>query len=767
MVSAPIFLLLAVNAVLFVAAVFLLEKPAGRRDTLLLGILFFCSGMPALVYQIVWQRVLFAAYGVNAESVAVVVSAFMLGLGLGGLLGGWLSERWPRQGIAFFGAGELGTALFGIASLRIFHWVAAFTAGASLGATILWSLLLLIVPTMLMGATLPLLVGHLARFSGSVGRSVATLYFVNTFGSAAACAMCAGFLLRDFGQSGSVAIAAALNLLVGAVAFLYGRSMQVRRAEAAIPAAAVASASGRMPLPLWAAMLIAGLCGFIALGFEIAWFRVFSVAASDRAPAFALLLSAYLGGVAAGSLVLEKFAGRLSSSGVLRVIGVLLVSAGALSVYLPPLVGMVVAQGIPFLWSAPAFFVVAGLMGAVLPLTCQLAVSADEKAGSRVSLVYVSNILGSALGSLGIGFVLLNHFGLRAVCVQLGAAAAVLGGAVLLLPRVAGGKPPAWTVGAAIAGLLVALAGGGSYSLLYERLVFGTQPQAGVPFAHVVENRNGMIAVTQDAVVFGGGVYDGRFNTDPTNPLNFVVRTYSLSAFAPSPRRMLMIGLSSGSWSQILVNHPDVESLDILEINPGYLQLIPQYPDVRSLLGNPKAHVHIDDARRWLVAHPGEKYDVIVANISYFWRDHTSHLLSVEFLRLIRSHLNPGGVYFFNTTESDDAVATGLSVFPYGIRVLNFLAVSDSPLVVDKQRWMAVLERYRIDGKPVFDPGHARAVLVLQAYSALADTVSYAPRYMGMEATESLRARTRDRLVFTEDNMGWEWRSADIKIEWQ
>src|SRR5271168_1267775 len=550
MATAPVFALLAVNALLFGAAILLFEKPSQRRETLSLGVLFFCSGMPALIYQIVWQRVLFAAYGVNAESVAVVVSAFMAGLGLGALAGGWLSARWPRLGIIFFGAGELGTALFGVFSLRIFRWVAAFTAGASLPYTILCSLLLLIVPTMLMGATLPLLVGHLARFSGSVGRSVAVLYFVNTFGSAAACAICATFLLRDFGQSGSVAIAALMNLLVGAAAVLYGQSRQPQGSEAAAAQAAAAKHAGAMPLPLGMAMLIAGACGFIALGFEIAWFRVFSLASSDRAPAFALLLSAYLGGIAAGSLVTEKLAEGRESAVVMRIIGALLLAAGALSVYLPPLVGMLAAAGIPFLWSAPVFFLVAGLMGAVLPLTCQLAVSPDEMAGRRVSLVYVSNILGSALGSLGIGFVLLNRFSLRQVSLQLGMAAAILGGLVLLSPQRAFRRPPAWAVAATLAAVVAVLAGSNSYGLLFERLIFETRPEAGWPFAHVVENRNGVIAVTQDSAVFGGGVYDGTFNTDPTHDVNLVVRPYSLSAFAPSPRRILTIGLASGSWAQ-------------------------------------------------------------------------------------------------------------------------------------------------------------------------------------------------------------------------
>jgi MFS family permease len=108
--------------------------------------------MPALIYQIVWQRALFAIYGVNSESVAVVVSAFMIGLGAGSLLGGWLSEKFPRRTILLFAAAEFGTALFGLASLSIFHWVSLRTVGAPLAAVVPLSLVLLVVPTICMGA---------------------------------------------------------------------------------------------------------------------------------------------------------------------------------------------------------------------------------------------------------------------------------------------------------------------------------------------------------------------------------------------------------------------------------------------------------------------------------------------------------------------------------------------------------------------------------------------------------------------------------------
>lgn len=763
MTAHPVLALLAIDLILFLIALFFLEHPFERRDTAVLSVLFFSSGMPALVYQIVWERVLFAIYGVNAESVAVIVSAFMLGLGLGALSGGWLSSRFPRQSIMLFGLAELGTALFGLASLHIFHWAATFTAGASLPRTVIFSLLLLLVPTMLMGATLPLLVEHLVRFSGRVGYSVATLYFVNTFGSAAACCLCATFLLRDFGQSGSVSIAAIANTLVGAIAFLYGRSKKTREAENRVSPPAAAGQSG---ISLRAAMLIAGLSGFIALGFEIAWFRVFSLAASDRAPAFALLLSTYLAGIAAGSYLTEKLTEGRNSASIIRTVGLLMLLAGAISVYLPPLVGELMARGIPFLVSAPAFFVTAALIGSVLPLVCQIAVSADDRAGRRVGLVYVSNIIGSALGSLGIGFVWMNYFGLRQVSFQLAMAAVIIGALVLFFAHGQLRKPPLWAAAAIVVAFVAVPVGLRGYSKLFERLIFGTRPEAKEAFAHVVENRNGVIATTQQEAVFGGGVYDGTFNVDPTDDVNYVVRTYALSAFAPAPKRIFVLGLASGSWAQILANHPQLESMDIVEINPGHLRLIPRYEEVRSLLHNPKVHLHIDDARRWLVAHPEAHYDAIVANGSYHWRDHSSYLLSVEFLQLVRQHLNPGGVYYYNTTESDDAIATGLHVFPYGLRVVNFMAVSDSPIAVDKTRWMAILREYKIDGVPVFNPTDPKAEQTLAAYMAFADTVGENPRFLGMETSDSLNARLSYRYIYTDDNMGAEWRSWNVEIPW-
>lgn len=186
-----------------------------RSTTAWLMLVFLASGFAALLYQVVWQRSLFAIYGINIESVTVVVTAFMLGLGFGSFAGGAISKDPARPALLLFGLVELGIGAFGLASLPLFHWVGGLTLGLSPVATALVTLLLVLVPTMLMGGTLPLLVAHMVRKNGNVGRSVGGLYFVNTLGSAIASFASVLVIMGPLGEAATVHAAAAVNGVVG------------------------------------------------------------------------------------------------------------------------------------------------------------------------------------------------------------------------------------------------------------------------------------------------------------------------------------------------------------------------------------------------------------------------------------------------------------------------------------------------------------------------------------------------------------------------
>jgi len=216
---------------------------------------FFLSGFAALLYQIVWQRALYAIYGINIESVTMVVTAFMLGLGLGSLGGGVVSKDPKRPVLLVFAMVELGIGVFGAVSLSIFHAVGDATLGMSALGTFFVTFFLVLLPTLLMGSTLPLLVAHLVRESGNVGKSVGTLYFVNTLGSAIASAAAVLLILGKTGQSGAVRFAALLNVTVSLLAYVAHRRSQrpgeiaatfadvTRKAEAAAGAGATGEAA--------------------------------------------------------------------------------------------------------------------------------------------------------------------------------------------------------------------------------------------------------------------------------------------------------------------------------------------------------------------------------------------------------------------------------------------------------------------------------------------------------------------------------------------
>jgi predicted membrane-bound spermidine synthase len=199
-----------------------------RLPSALLYAVFFLSGTAAILYQTVWQRSLFTIYGTSAESVTVVVTAFMLGLGLGALAGGRLSERKGLSLPVAFGVAELAIGGFGLASLPFFRILASFTSGAQGLEVGAWALGAVVVPTLLMGATLPILVAHRVRESGHVGASVGHLYGVNTLGSAAGAFLAAGLLLGALGQSRTVQLAAALN--VASAALVLGAAWRGRGA---------------------------------------------------------------------------------------------------------------------------------------------------------------------------------------------------------------------------------------------------------------------------------------------------------------------------------------------------------------------------------------------------------------------------------------------------------------------------------------------------------------------------------------------------------
>jgi spermidine synthase len=495
------------------------------------------------------------------------------------------------------------------------------------------------------------------------------------------------------------------------------------------------------------AAVLSFLSGFVALSYEIAWYRALSFMSEGRADTFALMLGAYLAGLALGALAARRVcAGERS-----RLLGVLFrwsVAANVAGFLVVPLLGWLATRDVGWkggLWGVGA--AAAGL-GAIFPLVAHAWIDPDARVGRRVSYVYLANILGSTSGSLLTGFVLMDRLSLGGLHVLLGVLGLALSAAILLFDR-ATRHAASGTAVVALAAACVLL-GRRPFDTLYEKLQLKGRYAPGVRFAHVVETRSGVITVNAQGQIFGGGIYDGAFNTSLDEDKNTILRCYALAELHPAPREALMIGLSSGSWATVLAAHPGLERLTIIEINPGYLELIPKYPDVARLLSDPKVRVEIDDGRRWLVRNRDRKFDLIVANATFHWRSNATNLLSQEFLELVRSRLNEGGMYYYNTTGSDRVQKTGATVFRHALKLMAFLAVSDSPIRFDPGRLKEALFRYPRGSGPVLDgadPGDRR-----RAEEGIRKLVAE------METRDEILSRVRDHGdLLTDDNMGTEW----------
>ena len=323
-----------------------------------------------------------------------------------------------------------------------------------------------------------------------MGESVGLLYSVNTLGSGVACFLAAVVLMRVMGETGSVRLAACFNLFVGTAALL----LQAKTATQGSIEKPSASGIQQQTIPFWIGMLLAGVTGFIALAYEIVWYRLYTFASGGTAACFAKLLAFYSVGIAYGSFAVRDACRKKLGNDVKRTLGVssTVVLLGAVAAYLlGPVLGLWVVH-FNYELSYIFVFIAAALLGSAFPLFAHAAIDPAKDSGKSISLLYVSNIVGSTLGSFLVGFVILDHWSTRATSVLL-----LNGPGGCRSARMAGGrKGPEGVFLRGRGGLRCAgdwfRAG---FSRIYERLLTKALYKRGHQFSDVVENRSGVIAV--------------------------------------------------------------------------------------------------------------------------------------------------------------------------------------------------------------------------------------------------------------------------------
>jgi spermidine synthase len=681
----------------------------------LLGLAFFLSGAAALVYQVVWQRILTLHTGVGVVSVALIVASFMAGLGIGSELGGLLSARLDRLAAArAFGLIELGVGAFAVLSCRLYHdglgrYAAALyetTAGSALA-----HFLAFLLPTTLMGMSLPFLVRAAVRESATASRVIGGLYGLNVLGAATGALLAPWVLVRYLGMEGAVRVGAVGNLVAALAVFAVARP-DVRLGAERPPESAPVSGRPAGSLRPW--LLLYGLSGFVALSLEIAWFRLMDVAVKSTAYTFGTVLALYLLGLGLGSLVGGRIAARLERplATFLDLQLLLLASAGlalALVARLPP--GTPVYSFFFDYWRHEPFFhlgadwtlsTLAGLYG-LLPLTLfglptlamglsfgalQRAVQDDPAtSGRKVGLLQAANILGCTAGSLVTGLLLLERVGTAGTFrLLLGA-----GGAVFLVVRA---RADGLTRGLALRALVVAvaLAALPSNQVLWSRLHGITRA---TPPAFIGEDASAVSAMFPGE----GARWRVTVNGLPHSWLPFEGIHTLLGAVPalihPNPEEIAVIGLGSGETAWAIACRPETRSVRVFEIAASQQRLLRQvvaiapFPSLVELLQDPRLRIEAADGRRALQREE-RRYDLIEVDALYLTSAGSGNLYSIEFFEECARKLKPGGLVC-SQKPSRRVALTFAEALPHVVDFGNMVVGSNQEIPLDVATWLARL----------------------------------------------------------------------------
>jgi len=688
--------------------------------------LFFASGAAALLYQVIWQRLLTFTTGADIHAVTIVIAAFMVGLGLGSLTGGVVADRLNERGrwLAFAGC-ELAIAGFAVISAWLFYDVLFIRLGsADLSRPVLGTLSFLATlwPTFFMGMSLPLAARIVTADAKQPAEWIPLLYGFNTLGAAAGsfAAVLVLFKMLDFPSS--LLVGAALNGVFGLAAIVFagyaGRasaSDSTNATSAPDPVApiapdAAASAADRALMPTVGAWIAAyALSGFIALSLEVVWFRVLGIVLKSTSMTFGLLLGMFLTGLGAGSLAAHSPRARrlpaarsfLWMQAIIPAYAALAIAAltavttlpmaAPLSEYLGGYAGrpmsefltplaLVVNVVIPVLLMGPPTFLMGLSFGSL-----QRAVQTDVAGlGRRVGWLQAANIFGAVVGTMLTGFVLLDRVGTTGTIKLL----AVVGGVFLWLAlRPAGrrGAASRATIGrlAAFAALSAAVIAVPPGDVMWPRL-------HGVPDRPAVYAEDGTgLALFKfepgngSTVVFANGLGQSRL---PYGGIHTALGALPVLVH-PRPATIAVIGLGSGDTTYAVGGRPETQRIDSIEIVRANLDSLRRFaavetiPGVRELLADPRVHHHLTDGRAFLLRST-TRYDLIEADALRPSSAYAGNLYSVEYFRLLRSRLAPGG-YAVTWTPTRRSLDSLVAAFPHVLVVGQIGFGSETPIRFD------------------------------------------------------------------------------------
>ena len=691
---------------------------------------FFVSGFAALLYQVIWQRLLALFSGADVYSVTVIVAAFMAGLGIGNLAGGVVADRTSRRAsLVLFAAAETAIGLFGALSVWLYYGVLYEHLGPTdlgRGGVAVVLFVSLLWPTFFMGASLPLLARAVTDRMEHAARHIGALYGFNTLGAACGAVVATWVLLPSLGLDGSLRVGAALNLVCAALVLplavwlVPAPLTHPGRPEPGSASTAVVDASVSQPFQFW--LVIYAFCGFVALSYEIVWFRLLGVMAKSTAFTFGTLLTLYLSGIGLGAVAGSAFAARLryparaffalqAAAGVsAAILLALFVGAAhdipALASYFggyEPLnireslaalrAGTMPANFIRLYVVVPLLLVVPPtfLMGCSFPVMQRVVQQDERQLGRRVGGLLLANITGSILGTVITGGWLLDWPGAAGTLKLLAGGSGIF---VWFALRHRGRA----TALAALAGVLAVVIVMPDSLALWSGL-HGTTPER-IVFA---EDNSGLSVITAGnpdflgrKVVFVNGVGQSVL---PYGDIHTALGALPVLVH-PDPRDVAIIGLGSGDTVYAAAGRPDTVRVTCIEIIGSQLVALralaarDPYPGLRGLLDDPRVEHVAGDGRAYLLRSP-RKFDVIEADALRPTSAYSGNLYSEAYFTLVKNRLKPNGVAatWAPTRRIHD---TFVKVFPYVVSVPGIMLGSQEPISLDGAIVQARLDDPRV-----------------------------------------------------------------------
>lgn len=683
--------------------------------------IFFFSGFAALIYQVIWQRWLVFYTGISSVSISLIVSAFMAGLGLGYLAGGQIADRVGKnKPILFFVLAELGIGVFALVSKSIIYdWLyqSNLLAGGSPFQTYLTLFLILLFPTFLMGLSLPLLSKAFEQKNAENQASyISLLYFTNTLGAAAGTFITTFILIRVIGFENAVRLGAAFNFLCAITAgVIYYFQTQNSTAESSLQEAnetqnVQKSFTWNTNFTYWILQYTAS--GFMAICFEIIWFRMIETMMKSIALTFSIILTIYLAMMAIGTYTGVKMAKRLqnnrlklflNSQYVLYIysIGAILVLQWAVSdvsalsflfeyfqsyeTSFAPKIAILTMFVIPlFLMAVPTF-----IMGFSFTLSQLIIQDKFDEVGRKVGWLQFVNIVGSTIGAWFVTLIGFNQLG-TALTIKLVSLIGLVYVVALhrnkfnsLVSRV--------LMGVSLIVVIVLLPNN-------EKLWMKLSGMADEKKFIVKEDETALSFIKtlgEESYVYVNGLGQSMF------PFNRDITHFTLGAVPalihPNPEDIGIVGLGSACTLYNAGGRTETKSLDCFEVIVNQPEAVKEYvrrtKDSTALyiMNDKRVNVILQDGRYYLHQNP-KLYDILEADALRPKSSYSGNLYSVEYFKLLKSRLKKGGLAI--TWGATGRIRNGFAeVFPYIYEIDGFMIIgTDQPLEFDEKKIFERLE---------------------------------------------------------------------------